>query len=134
MIVRISKIMSPHVYHGETYCFTPLCLSVRLSVRSSVWMSHFCECNSSYIARRIWMTHDTKQDDDEYICTKRAFRDVYKSYDPLHLDSLTIVSCERNSSYISRRIWTKQDDDEYMSMKGAFYVSSIFARVVALYT
>jgi hypothetical protein len=29
-------IMSPYVYHGETYCFTPFFLSVRPSVRLSV--------------------------------------------------------------------------------------------------
>jgi hypothetical protein len=47
--------MSHHVYNGETYCFTPFCLSV--------WMSHFCERNS-YISRRIWLKLGTKQDDD----------------------------------------------------------------------
>jgi hypothetical protein len=26
--VTVGDIMSPHVYHGETYCFTPFCPSV----------------------------------------------------------------------------------------------------------
>jgi hypothetical protein len=54
-------IMSPYTIHGETYCFTPFCLSV--------WMSHFCERNS-YIFRRIWMKLCTKKDDDAYMCMK----------------------------------------------------------------
>jgi hypothetical protein len=52
-------IMSPHVYHGDTYGFTPFCLSDR----PSVCLSHFCQRNS-YTSQRIWMKLSTKQDDD----------------------------------------------------------------------
>jgi hypothetical protein len=44
--------MSSHVYQGR-YIVLPF-----LSVRPSVWMSHFCDHNSSYISRRIWTKLD----------------------------------------------------------------------------
>jgi hypothetical protein len=178
----------------NVYLFLSVCPSVCLSV----WMSHYCERNSSYISWPNWMNwHNGCAWSEDFSFhrflqelwpfTLRLFHNIFggmqlllhfltdldetwhkarwwcldvqevrifrfvdfwksygplhlrlfhnlflstqvllhfstdldetfcKSYGPLHLNFETDISCQRNSSYISRWIWmklgTKQDDD-----------------------